>query len=92
MDKEIVVKNENQNDIVISILGEFKIPELEKEFIMYSMVNNGDTSEKGLVLIGEVVRNGDNVQVLGIKEEEKDIVLAFYNEISNQLGEEDSNE
>ena len=89
MKKEIIVKNENQEDIEISVLGEFKIEELQKEYIMYSVINKDDNSHQGLVLIGEVVRDGDNVQVLGIKEEEKELVLAFYNEISNQLGEEE---
>ena len=89
MKKEMIVKNENQEDIEISVLGEFKIEELQKEYIMYSVINKDDNSHQGLVLIGEVVRDGDNVQVLGIKEEEKELVLAFYNEISNQLGEEE---
>lgn len=89
MKKEIIVKNENQEDIEISVLGGFGIEELKKEFIMYSIINKDDNSDQGLVLIGEVVRDGDNVQILGIKEEEKELVSEFYNEIANQLGKEE---
>ena len=89
MKKEIIVKNENQEDIEISVLGGFGIEELKKEFIMYSIINKDDNSDQGLVLIGEVVRDGDNVQILGIKEEEKELVSEFYNEIENQLGKEE---
>ena len=88
MKKEIIIKDENQNDVVVSVIGEFKIDELQKEFIMYSVVDND--SADGLVLVGEVLRDDDgNIQVLGIKEDELDLVKAFYNEISNQLGKED---
>ena len=89
MKKEIIVKNENQEDIEISVLGGFGLEELKKEFIMYSIINKDDNSDQGLVLIGEVVRDGDNVQILGIKEEEKELVSEFYNEIENQLGKEE---
>lgn len=89
MKKEIIVKNENQEDVEISVLGGFGIEELKKEFIMYSIINKDDNSDQGLVLIGEVVRDGDNVQILGIKEEEKELVSEFYNEIANQLGKEE---
>ena len=89
MKMEIIVKNENQEDVEISVLGGFGIEELKKEFIMYSIINKDDNSDQGLVLIGEVVRDGDNVQILGIKEEEKELVSEFYNEIANQLGKEE---
>ena len=34
MRKELIVKDDNQNDIEISVLGEFKVDSLEKEYIM----------------------------------------------------------
>ena len=89
MKKEITIKDENQNDIVISVLGEFKIDALEKEFIMYSIVNMDEDVTDGRIIIGEVIRDNDNVQVVGIKEEEKELVLAFFYEITEQIENED---
>ena len=89
MEKEITIKDENQNDIVISVLGEFKIDALEKEFIMYSIVNMDEDVTDGIIIIGEVIRDNDNVQVIGIKEEEKELVLAFFYEITEQIENED---
>jgi hypothetical protein len=89
MEKEITIKDENQNDIVISVLGEFKIDALEKEFIMYSIVNMDEDVTDGRIIIGEVIRDNDNVQVVGIKEEEKELVLAFFYEITEQIENED---
>lgn len=89
MEKEIIIKDESGVDITISIVGEFKIDDLNKEFIIYSIVDNDDASTKGQIIIGEVIRDNDNLQVLGIKEDERDLVLSFYNEISEQLGNGD---
>jgi len=89
MKKEITIKDENQNDIVISVLGEFKIDALEKEFIMYSIVNIDENVTDSRIIIGEVIRENDNVQVVGIKEEEKELVLAFFYEITEQIENED---
>ena len=43
----------------------------------------------GRIIIGEVIRDNDNVQVVGIKEEEKELVLAFFYEITEQIENED---
>lgn len=88
MEKEIIIKDAEQNDVEISILGEFKINELEKEYIMYSIIDKDEAVTDGKVIIGEVIRDEDSVKVVGIKEEERDLVLAFYNEISEQVGNE----
>lgn len=83
------VKDENGNKIEISVLGMFEIPDLEKKYIMYGITNDDETKENGAVLLGEVVGEGENLKILGILPEEKDIVVAYYNEISTQLGEND---
>ena len=88
MEKELVIKNEDGKEITISVVGEFKVPELEKEYVIYSVVDNDENNDIGHILIGEVERSEDGIKVLGIKEDEKDLVLAFYNEISSQVGEE----
>ena len=84
--KEINYKDENGKNICISVIGFFRIPDLEKEFIMYSVVDDDENNDDGLVLFGEVFREGDDIKVLGIDPAERDMVVAYYNEISNQIG------
>lgn len=84
---ELVIKESNGEDITISVMGSFKVESLGKEYIMYSLVDDNPNNMDGIVMIGEVLRDGESVEVVGIKDEEKDIVLSFYKEISDQLGE-----
>lgn len=88
MDLNKVVKNENGDFISVSFLGFFRVPDLDKEYAMYALMDDNDDNEHGSVLLGEVIREDGNVQILGIKDEEKDLVVAYYNEISNQIGGE----
>lgn len=82
--KEIKYKNEKGEEISISNLGFFTIPDLEKEYIMYGITE--ENNELGKVLLGEVIRDGNTIKILGILESEKELVVAYYNEISNQIG------
>ena len=80
------IVSENGDTIMASILGAFRVETLNKEYAMYSLVNDNPDNENGAVLLGEVVREDDKVKVLDILEEEVDLVVAFYNEIANQIG------
>ena len=80
------IVSENGDTIMVSILGAFRVETLNKEYAMYSLVNDNPDNENGAVLLGEVVREDDKVKVLDILEEEVDLVVAFYNEIANQIG------
>lgn len=84
--QDIKFIDENGKEITISVIGFFKVDELEKEFIMYSLIDDDSSNDMGYVLLGEVVRYDGVVQILGIESEERDMVLAYYNEISNQIG------
>ena len=84
--KEITIKDNDGNNLNISVIGFFRIPELEKEFVMYGLVNDDETKENGHVLLGEVIREEDNIRIEGIESEEKDLVVAYYNEVINQIG------
>ncbi len=83
------VRDENGNKVTVSVMGMFEIPDLEKKYVMYSILNEDDSISYGGVLLGELVGEGEDLQVLGILPEEKDMVVAYYNEISTQLGEDD---
>ena len=76
----------NNNTINIEAIKIFKIDELGKEYIIYSIMDNDDSNPEGELLFGEIVRNDDSIQVLGILPDDEDIVIAYYNEIKNQLG------
>ena len=84
--KEIIYKDKNGNNVTASVLGFFKIEELNKEFVMYSIVDDNVEEDDCVILLGEVVREDDNVQIRGIDENEKDLVIAYYNEIASQIG------
>ena len=76
----------NNNTMNIEAIKIFKIDELGKEYIIYSIIDNNDSNPEGELLFGEIVRNDDSIQVLGILPDDEDIVIAYYNEIRNQLG------
>ena len=78
--------DQNGNVMNIEAIKIFKIDELGKEYIIYSIIDNNDSNPEGELLFGEIVRNDDSIQVLGILPDEEDIVIAYYNEIKNQLG------
>ena len=84
--EDIKFINELGQHITISLLGFFRVDGLDKEFIMYSMVDDNLDNDEGDVLLGEVIRDCDTVQILGIESSEVDMVVAYYNEISKQVG------
>lgn len=84
--KDIKVQDSNKNIINVSALGFFKIPDLDKEYIIYSLTDENPNNLYGNILLGEVIRNDDEIQIEGILDSEKEMVVAYYNEISNQLG------
>ncbi len=81
------VKNEQGEIISVDVLGFFKIDSLDKEYIMYSIMDDNSESKMAGVLLGEVIREDENdIQIFDILEEEIDIVVAAYNEIAVQVG------
>ncbi|MBR2711974.1 MAG: hypothetical protein IKE89_05815 [Bacilli bacterium] len=78
--------DQNGNVMNIEAIKIFKIDELGKEYIIYSIMDNDDSNPDGELLFGEIIRNDDSIQILGILPNEENIVIAYYNEIKNQLG------
>jgi uncharacterized protein YrzB (UPF0473 family) len=84
---ELKVKNEEGKEITVKSLGTFRVEELGKEFVMYSLNDDKPETELGAILLGELIQDDDgNYQVVGILDSEREMVLAFYNEISTQIG------
>lgn len=86
----IKVKDQNGNKVEVSMLGMFRIPDLDKQYIMYGLIDDDPYHENGGVLLGEVLGEGENMQIVGIESSEKDLVVAYYNEISKQIGDDDN--
>lgn len=84
--EDIKFINEKGDNITVSLLGFFSIPDLEKEYIMYGITDDNKNNEFGKVLLGETKRTKNNIQILGILPTERDLVVAYYNEIANQIG------
>ena len=84
--EQITIKNEQGQNINISVIGSFRIPDFDKEFMMYSMVDENEDNGLGAVLLGEVIRGANGIEVVGIRDDEKEMVVAYYNEISEQMG------
>lgn len=90
MNKDYKVVNNKGERITVSILGFFKVNELDKEYAMYSIVDDNPENKNGAVILGEVIRENNEVKILDILEEEIDLVIATYNEIANQIGEKNN--
>ena len=86
---EIKVKNDEGKEITVKSLGTFRVEDLGKEFIMYSLNDDKPETELGAILLGELIQDEEgNYQVVGILDSEREMVLAFYNEIATQVGGE----
>lgn len=79
-----VVKNEKGEDVVIELLLTFNIEKTNKNYVVYT-INDDESSEKATILISEIQENEDNVVVVDIPEEEKELVISCYNDIKNSL-------
>lgn len=79
-----VVKNEKGEDVVIELLLTFSIEKTNKNYVVYT-INDDETSETATIFISEIQENGDEVVVVNIPEEEKELVINCYNDIKNSL-------
>ena len=88
MDKNYILKDQDGNILNVSLIGCFKIPDLNKKYAIYSLQDDNKNNKMGYAMIGEIIKEDNKtLKVIGIKEAERDIVLAYYNEISKQLGD-----
>ncbi len=82
MDNIVTVKRENGEDIKIEIILSFKVEELNKQYIVYT-INDDKTSAEVPILISEIDSNTQRIK--SIPESQKDIVLKMYNEIKEKI-------
>ncbi len=89
MTKTLTVKDPKGGELEVSVLGSFRVPDLDKQYIMYVIEDASHQNENAAVMLGEIIGEGENMQIGGILKSEKEMVVAYYNEILNQLGEEE---
>lgn len=84
MENRIIVKDNQGNDITIEIITTFNLKELNKNYVVYTLNDDG-VSEEVTVLINEYVLENDQPKIIPIPEEETAMVLAFYNTIRENI-------
>lgn len=85
--KSMVIKKDDIK-LNIDLIGSFKETNLNKEFVVYSIMDDNTDNERCNLLIGELITDGEEKQIVGIKEEDKGLVLARYNELILNMGGE----
>lgn len=85
MNNYVIVKNEDGSDIKIEVLFSFKVEEYNKEYIAYT-INDDGVSEVEPVLISEY--DGNNKKIISIPFEEKEFVLKTYEEVKKIILED----
>ncbi len=85
MKNEKVFINENGEEIKIEIVFSFRLEELNKNYIAYT-INDDDSLSTALIFISELDPNTN--QIISIKEEEKEMVMTAYEEFKKGVFEE----
>ena len=77
--------DENGNEVKINIIMQFRIEELNKEYVVFTIDDDG-VSENVYINIAELDKiEKDEYQIKMIKESEKNMVLAFYDSIRDSI-------
>lgn len=71
----------NGKKVMAQVLGGFQIEELGKKYIICSFDEEND-NENNLIMIYEV---DENENIISIPDNEKELVLKFYNDFKNEI-------
>lgn len=82
MNNYVIVKDENNNDIKIEVLFSFRVDEFNKEYVAYTLNDDG-ISETEAVFLSEI--NPITKKLISIPFEQKEFVLQVYNETKNMI-------
>lgn len=80
MENSINVINEIGESVKIDIIGRFLIKEVNKEYIMYTLNDDG-VSEQTIVLIAQIKTENGKMRLLSIPDEERNLVMVFFDNI-----------
>lgn len=71
----------NNNIIDINVVGFFYVDVLNKKFVIYSVCDDNIDNDECYILIGEVVKFIDGIKIIGVLEEDFDIVMNTFYEL-----------
>lgn len=83
---KLEVINEIGELVKINVIGQFEIDELNRKYIMYTLNDDG-VSEDVLLLIAQVEIVNGEMNLLSIPEEEKNMVISFFDNIRDSANE-----
>lgn len=86
--KNMIFQDENGINYNVEPLFEFKVDALNKTFAVYSLCDENPDNPNGDIMIGELVTDQNGIDIIGVKEEEKEIVEQLYIDIVSKIGGE----
>ena len=84
MISSVNVINENGQEVKVDVIMQFRIEELEKEYIVYTLNDDGQSEDVYVCIAGMEEINGQ-YQLKLIPEEEKNLVLVFYDNLRDTI-------
>lgn len=78
------VLNENGDEIKIDIIMQFRIEETNREYVVFTVNDDGKSEEVYVNIAGLKKENGE-YQLRLIPEEEKNMVLVFYDNLRDNI-------
>lgn len=82
--KEVI--NEMGQSVKIDIIGQFRIDEVDREYVIYTLNDDG-TSEELIILIAQIVTEDEKIKIISIPDKERNMVVAFFNNIKDNICE-----
>ena len=76
--------NEFGEEVTIEVFFNFQIKELNKNYVVYTLNDDG-ISEKVNVFISEIYYEGEIPRIKSIEDDEKEMVVLFYNNMKNSI-------
>lgn len=84
MNNKVTVHDAEGNALNIEILATFRIEEIKKQYVIYTLNDDG-VSEDVTLLINEYVIENDQPKIVPIPKEETNLVLAVYNTLRENI-------
>ena len=81
----------NGKNVVVKIIGGFKIDSIEKEYVICSFDDDLKSDTISMVILELEIIDNEKVLV-DIPDEDTEMVMMFYNELKSQALKESSNE
>ena len=82
--KEVI--NEMGQSVMIDIIGQFKIDEADREYVFYTLNDDG-ISDDVIILIAQIVMEDGKAKIISIPEKEQNMVVAFFNNMKDSICE-----